>query len=112
MIQALAYMGLEPGMKMEGLPIDYAFIGSCTNSRLSDLQAAAAVIRGRKIPESVTGLVVPGSSQVKAAAEAIGLDRIFKDAGFQWREVRMLHVPDARRRLRAARAALHLDLEP
>jgi 3-isopropylmalate/(R)-2-methylmalate dehydratase large subunit len=86
MIQALTYMGLEPGMKMEGLPIDYAFIGSCTNSRLSDLQAAAAVIRGRKIPESVTGLVVPGSSQVKAAAEAIGLDRIFKDAGFQWRE--------------------------
>jgi 3-isopropylmalate/(R)-2-methylmalate dehydratase large subunit len=86
MIQALAYMGLKPGMTMEGLPIDYAFIGSCTNSRLSDLQAAAAVIRGRKIPESVTGLVVPGSSQVKAAAEAIGLDRIFKDAGFQWRE--------------------------
>ena len=86
MIQALAYMGLESGMKIEGLPIDYAFIGSCTNSRLSDLQAAAAVIRGRKIPESVTGLVVPGSSQVKAAAEAIGLDRIFKDAGFQWRE--------------------------
>jgi 3-isopropylmalate/(R)-2-methylmalate dehydratase large subunit len=86
MAQALSYMGLEPGMTMEGLPIDYAFIGSCTNSRLSDLKAAAAVIKGRKVPETVTALVVPGSSQVKAAAEAAGLDRIFKDAGFQWRE--------------------------
>jgi 3-isopropylmalate/(R)-2-methylmalate dehydratase large subunit len=86
MMQALAYMGLEPGMTMEGLSIDYAFIGSCTNSRLSDLQAAAAVIKGRRVPEAVTALVVPGSSQVKAAAEALGLDRLFKDAGFQWRE--------------------------
>jgi 3-isopropylmalate/(R)-2-methylmalate dehydratase large subunit len=86
MAQALSYMGLAPGMKMEGLPIDVAFIGSCTNSRLSDLKAAAAVIKGRKVPETVTALVVPGSSQVKAAAEAAGLDRIFRDAGFQWRE--------------------------
>lgn len=86
MMQALAYMGLEPGMKMDGLSIDYAFIGSCTNSRLSDLQAAAAIIKGRKVPPTVTALVVPGSSQVKTAAEAAGLDRIFKEAGFQWRE--------------------------
>lgn len=86
MVQALAYMGLEPGMEIDGIPIDYAFIGSCTNSRLSDLQAAAAVIKGRKVPPTVTALVVPGSSQVKAAAEAAGLDRIFKEAGFQWRE--------------------------
>lgn len=86
MMAALRYMDLEPGMFIEGLPIDYAFIGSCTNSRLSDLEAAAAVIRGRKVPETVTALVVPGSSQVKAAAEAIGLDRIFTAAGFQWRE--------------------------
>ena len=87
MLQALTYMDLKPGMKMDGLPIDYAFIGSCTNSRLADLQAAAAVIQGRKVPENVTALIVPGSSQVKAAAEGIGLDRIFKEAGFQWREL-------------------------
>jgi 3-isopropylmalate/(R)-2-methylmalate dehydratase large subunit len=79
-------MDLKPGMKMDGVPIDVAFIGSCTNSRLSDLQAAAQVVRGRKVPDGVTALVVPGSSQVKARAEAIGLDRVFKDAGFQWRE--------------------------
>ena len=84
--QALAYMELVPGMAMEGLPIDYAFIGSCTNSRLPDLAAAAAVIKGRKVPPTVTALVVPGSTQVKVAAEAAGLDRIFKEAGFQWRE--------------------------
>jgi 3-isopropylmalate/(R)-2-methylmalate dehydratase large subunit len=84
--KALAYMHLEPGMMLDGLPIDYAFIGSCTNSRLSDLRAAAAVVRGHKVPSSVTAIVVPGSTKVKAAAEAEGLDRIFKDAGFQWRE--------------------------
>ena len=84
--RALAYMDLTPGKPIDGVPIDVAFIGSCTNSRLSDLEEAAAVIRGRKVPEGVQALVVPGSTQVKAAAEAKGLDRVFRDAGFEWRE--------------------------
>ena len=83
---AIRYMGLEPGMKIEGVPIDVAFIGSCTNSRIDDLQAAAAVVRGRRIAPGVRGLVVPGSTSVKRAAEVLGLDRIFRDAGFEWRE--------------------------
>ena len=82
---ALAYMDLEPGQPLEGTPIDYAFIGSCTNSRLSDLEAAAAVLKGRKVKAGVEALVVPGSMEVKAAAEALGLDRVFTDAGFSWR---------------------------
>jgi 3-isopropylmalate/(R)-2-methylmalate dehydratase large subunit len=86
MAAAFAYMGLRPGMRIEGLPIDYAFIGSCTNSRLSDLSAAAALLRGRKVAEGVTAIVVPGSTQVKHAAEAAGLDKIFLAAGFEWRE--------------------------
>ncbi|HWK46901.1 MAG TPA: 3-isopropylmalate dehydratase large subunit [Stellaceae bacterium] len=84
--RALAYMALTPGQRLEGLPIDYAFIGSCTNARLSDLQEAAAIIRGRHVPQGVTAIVVPGSTQVKRQAEAIGLDRVFRDAGFEWRE--------------------------
>ena len=84
--RALAYMDLAPGAPIDGVPIDVAFIGSCTNSRLSDLEEAAKVVRGRKVPEGVEALVVPGSTQVKAAAEAKGLDKIFRDAGFQWRE--------------------------
>jgi 3-isopropylmalate/(R)-2-methylmalate dehydratase large subunit len=84
--KALAYMGLVEGQKLAGLPIDAAFIGSCTNSRLSDLQRAAAVVRGRRVAEGVRAIVVPGSSAVKRAAEAEGLDRIFTDAGFEWRE--------------------------
>jgi 3-isopropylmalate/(R)-2-methylmalate dehydratase large subunit len=84
--RTLAYMDLEPGRSLEGLPIDYAFIGSCTNARLSDLQEAAAVVRGRRVPARVTALVVPGSTAVKRQAEAIGLDQVFLAAGFQWRE--------------------------
>jgi 3-isopropylmalate/(R)-2-methylmalate dehydratase large subunit len=84
--KALAYMGLAEGQKLAGLPIDAAFIGSCTNSRLSDLQRAAAVVRGRKVAAGVRAIVVPGSSAVKRAAEAEGLDRVFTDAGFEWRE--------------------------
>jgi 3-isopropylmalate/(R)-2-methylmalate dehydratase large subunit len=86
MAGALDYMGLEAGQRMEGVPIDYAFIGSCTNARLSDLEIAARFVKGRKVAEGVTAMVVPGSSQVKRAAEAIGLDAIFKEAGFEWRE--------------------------
>jgi 3-isopropylmalate/(R)-2-methylmalate dehydratase large subunit len=81
----LKYMGLESGQRLEGIPIDYAFIGSCTNSRLSDLEAAAAIVRGRRVAPGVTALVVPGSMQVKASAEALGLDRVFIEAGFEWR---------------------------
>jgi 3-isopropylmalate/(R)-2-methylmalate dehydratase large subunit len=84
--RALAYMGLMPGMPLKGLPVDRVFIGSCTNSRLPDLQAAAGVVQGRHVAEGVFAMVVPGSSSVKHAAEAAGLDRIFRDAGFFWGE--------------------------
>jgi 3-isopropylmalate/(R)-2-methylmalate dehydratase large subunit len=84
--RALRYMDLEPGTALVGLPIDRVFIGSCTNSRLSDLQAAAAIVHGRHIAPHVTGLVVPGSSLVKHQAEALGLDATFRDAGFIWGE--------------------------
>jgi 3-isopropylmalate/(R)-2-methylmalate dehydratase large subunit len=83
---ALVYMGLEPGMALAGLPVDRVFIGSCTNSRLPDLLAAAEVVRGRRVAESVVAMVVPGSTSVKRAAEAAGLDRVFRDAGFFWGE--------------------------
>lgn len=82
---ALRYMDLQPGMPIEGLPIDMAFIGSCTNGRLSDLVAAADIVKGRKVAEGVRALVVPGSMQVRRAAEAIGLDDVFRSAGFEWR---------------------------
>jgi 3-isopropylmalate/(R)-2-methylmalate dehydratase large subunit len=83
--RALAYMGLEPGTPIEQIAIDRVFIGSCTNSRIGDLRAAAEVIAGRKVAASVNAMVVPGSQQVKAQAEAEGLDRVFRDAGFDWR---------------------------
>jgi 3-isopropylmalate/(R)-2-methylmalate dehydratase large subunit len=84
--KALDYIGLHAGQKIEGTPINVAFIGSCTNSRLSDLRRAAEVVRGRHVANDVLALVVPGSSAVKRAAEAEGLDLVFTDAGFQWRE--------------------------
>jgi len=83
---SLAYQGLTVGRTLEGLTIDVAFIGSCTNSRLSDLEAAAAVVDGRRVAPGVRALVVPGSSQVRRAAEQAGIDRIFRAAGFEWRE--------------------------
>jgi 3-isopropylmalate/(R)-2-methylmalate dehydratase large subunit len=83
---ALAYMGLTPGTPLAGLPINRVFIGSCTNARLPDLEAAADVVRGRHVAEGVIALVVPGSSSVKRAAEAKGLDKVFRDAGFAWGE--------------------------
>lgn len=81
----LDYMDVRAGARVEGLAIDAAFIGSCTNSRISDLRRAAAILRGRKVAPGVNAICVPGSMQVKAQAEAEGLDRIFRDAGFQWR---------------------------
>src|SRR6202167_3879064 len=83
--RALAYMALEPGTPIEQIPLDRVFIGSCTNSRIGDLRAAAEVIAGRKVAASVNAMVVPGSQQVKAQAEAEGLDQVFRDAGFDWR---------------------------
>ena len=83
---AFDYMDLVPGTPLLGLPIDRVFIGSCTNSRLPDLQVAAAVIRGRRVAEGVVAMVVPGSSRVKREAEAAGLDRVFREAGFLWGE--------------------------
>lgn len=83
--KALEYMNLKPGINLEGYPIDYVFIGSCSNSRISDLREAAKIIKGKKVKSGIIALVVPGSRQVKKQAEIEGLDRIFKDAGFQWR---------------------------
>jgi 3-isopropylmalate/(R)-2-methylmalate dehydratase large subunit len=83
---ALAYMGLTPGMTLAGLPVNRVFIGSCTNARLPDLQVAADIVRGHKVADGVVAMVVPGSSAVKREAEAAGLDRVFRDAGFFWGE--------------------------
>jgi 3-isopropylmalate/(R)-2-methylmalate dehydratase large subunit len=82
----LDYMGLSPGQRIAGVPIDVAFIGSCTNARIEDLRAAADIARGRHVADGVRALVVPGSGLVKLQAEAEGLDRVFVDAGFEWRE--------------------------
>ena len=84
--RALEYMGLTPGKKLGDVAVDTVFIGSCTNSRIEDLRSAAAVAKGRKVKEGVRTLVVPGSFQVKVQAEAEGLDKVFTDAGFDWRE--------------------------
>lgn len=86
MERALEYMALAPGTPMTGIPVQAAFIGSCTNSRISDLRAAATLLRGRRVAPGVKAICVPGSTPVKRAAEREGLDRIFVDAGFEWRE--------------------------
>ena len=83
---ALDYMGLEAGRPIAGTKVDWVFIGSCTNSRLSDLRLAANVVRGRQVAAGVTAWVVPGSERVRREAEAEGLDRLFREAGFEWRE--------------------------
>jgi 3-isopropylmalate/(R)-2-methylmalate dehydratase large subunit len=85
-VKALAYMGLEANHSLLGHKIDVVFIGSCTNSRISDLRAAASVLKGRKVADGVRVLIVPGSQEIKKAAEAEGLDRVFRDAGAEWRE--------------------------
>lgn len=84
--KSLEYMGLEPGTAMQDIGVQHVFIGSCTNSRIEDLRAAAAVARDRKVADGVRALVVPGSGLVKRQAEAEGLDRVFLQAGFEWRE--------------------------
>src|SRR5690606_11904224 len=84
--RALKYMGLTAGMKLSDIEVDHVFIGSCTNGRIEDLRAVAKVVEGRKVKESVRALIVPGSGLVKLQAEEEGLDKIFQDAGFEWRE--------------------------
>ena len=84
--RALEYMGLSAGQPLEAVTIDRVFIGSCTNSRIEDLRAAAAVAKGRKVAANVSAMVVPGSQAIKAQAESEGLDQVFTDAGFDWRE--------------------------
>jgi 3-isopropylmalate/(R)-2-methylmalate dehydratase large subunit len=84
--KALQYMGLTPGEPLAGRPVDVVFIGSCTNSRLSDLRSAAELLKGRRISSDVRLMVVPGSYGVKRQAEREGLDRIFREAGGEWRE--------------------------
>jgi len=87
MERALTYMGLEPNTAITDIKVDKIFIGSCTNSRIEDLRAAAAVVRGKRVAKNVKlALVVPGSGLVKAQAEKEGLDRVFKDSGFEWRD--------------------------
>ena len=83
---ALEYMALRPGTPIQDIRLDRVFIGSCTNSRIGDLKAAAEIVKGRKVASSVHAMVVPGSQQVKAEAEKLGLDRVFTEAGFEWRE--------------------------
>jgi 3-isopropylmalate/(R)-2-methylmalate dehydratase large subunit len=84
--RALVYMDLRPGTALEDIALDRVFIGSCTNARIEDLRAAAKVAQGRKVSPRVRAMVVPGSGLVKAEAEREGLDRVFKSAGFEWRE--------------------------
>jgi 3-isopropylmalate/(R)-2-methylmalate dehydratase large subunit len=84
--RALDYMALKPGTRIEDIKIDRVFIGSCTNSRITDLKVAADIVKGKHVAKSVHAMVVPGSQEVKAEAESLGLDRIFTEAGFEWRE--------------------------
>ena len=84
--KSLAYMGLESGEMLEGRPIDYVFVGSCTNARIEDLRAAAALVKGKKKAENVRAMVIPGSNRVRNQAIEEGLREIFEDAGFEFRE--------------------------
>jgi 3-isopropylmalate/(R)-2-methylmalate dehydratase large subunit len=107
---SLAYMGLSGGERITDIAINRVFIGSCTNGRIEDLRAAARVVEGKTVNGHVNAMIVPGSGLVKEQAEAEGLDRIFRAAGFEWRE--LLHVPRDESRQAPARRALRLDLEP
>jgi 3-isopropylmalate/(R)-2-methylmalate dehydratase large subunit len=86
LVKALRYMDLRPNQSLIGKPVDVVFIGSCTNSRMSDLRAAASVLKGRKVNPKVRVMVVPGSMEIKRQAEAEGLDRVFRESGADWRE--------------------------
>ena len=111
--KSLDYMGLEPGPRMQEVAVQNVFIGSCTNSRIEDLRAAAAVLRGPHKAASIKrALVVPGSGLVKAQAEAEGLDRIFIEGGLRMARAGLLGVPGDEPGQSAARRALRLDLQP
>ena len=84
--EAYEYMGFKPGQLIKNTPIDVCFIGSCTNGRISDLRVAAKVLKDKKVSKNIKAFVVPGSEKVAKEAKKEGLDKIFKDAGFQWRE--------------------------
>jgi len=86
MYRSLDYMGLKPNIKISDIKIDKVFIGSCTNGRIEDLRSAAKIIKGKKVAQTVSAMIVPGSGLVKEQAEKEGLDRIFIEAGFEWRE--------------------------
>ena len=111
--RALAYMDLAPGTPISSVPVDRVFIGSCTNGRIEDFRAAAEVLAGRTIAANVTqALAVPGSGLVKRQAEAEGLDAVFRAAGFEWRDPRLLHVPGDERRPPPSRRTLGGHLQP
>ena len=112
MQRMLEYMALTPGQAMQDLPVDVVFIGSCTNGRIEDIRAAAAVAKGRKVADGVQALVVPGSGLVKRQAEEEGLDRILLEAGFEWREPVLLHVPRHEPGQADAGTALRQHVEP
>ena len=84
--RAYNYMGLKPGQKAEDIDLGYVFLGSCTNARLSDLIEASHIVKGNQVHPNITAIVVPGSRTVKIEAEKLGLDKVFKNAGFEWRE--------------------------
>ena len=109
--RALDYMGLKGGEKMTDIEIDRVFLGSCTNGRIEDLRAAAAIVKGRKVAERVNAMVVPGSGQVKAEAEAEGLDADLQGRGLRVARARLLDVPGHEPRQARAWRALRLDLE-
>ena len=110
--RSLDYMGLTPGQRLTDIAIDTVFIGSCTNGRIEDLRAAAAILKGKKIKDGLRAMVVPGSGLVRAQAEEEGLAQIFIDAGFEWRLAGLLHVPGDEPRPAAPGRTLRGDLEP
>ncbi len=111
--RALVYMGLKPGTALVDIPVDRVFIGSCTNSRINDLRAAARVVAGKHIAKNLKGaLIVPGSMIIKEKAEAEGLDKIFRDAGFEWRDAGCSMCIAMRSGRTAARRARCQHFEP
>ena len=110
--QALTYMGLAPGTPIDAIDVDRVFIGSCTNARIEDLREAARVARGHRVASSVRAMVVPGSQQVKRAAEAEGLDQVFTAAGFEWREPGCSMCLGMNDDVLAPGPALRLDQQP
>ena len=112
MQRALEYMALTPNTPLVEVPVQRVFIGSCTNSRIEDLRAAAAIAKGRRVAEGVRAMVVPGSGLVKHQAEEEGLDRIFLEAGFEWREPGCSNCMSMNNDRADERRAHRLDLEP